>query len=297
MRTEFREEPCTVALNRVDGMGFRWSLNPYMGCAHRCTFCYVRGFERRADRPSGEAYGASIRVKVNIAAVLRRELARRSWRRETVAVGAATDPYQPAEGRYRLTRQCLEAFADYRTPVSLITRGPMVIRDIDVLSHLAARADLQVSISIGTLDPDIWRKTEPSTSPPWQRLRALRALTDAGIRAGVSLAPVLPGLTDSPERLAAVIREAREHGACFVWCNPLNLRPGTREHFLEHLARDWPELLPRYEELYRKPYLAKSDAEPITALVDSLRERFDIRDRRILRFEPPPEPRQLALFA
>src|SRR3989475_257005 len=116
MSVEFREEPCRSALNRVQGMPFKWSLNPYMGCAHRCTFCYVRGFERRADRPAGEAYGRSVRVKVNVAEVLRRELARTSWKREVVAIGAATDPYQPAEGRYRLTRACLEVFADARSP-------------------------------------------------------------------------------------------------------------------------------------------------------------------------------------
>src|SRR5712671_1568392 len=110
--TEYREEPCKTALNRVKGMPFGWSLNPYMGCAHRCTFCYVRAFELRADRPAGDTYGASIRVKVNVAEVLRRELARRTWRGEPVAIGAATDPYQPAEGRYRLTRGCLEALVD-----------------------------------------------------------------------------------------------------------------------------------------------------------------------------------------
>src|SRR5947207_3303458 len=133
MSVEFREEPCRSALNRVQGMPFKWSLNPYMGCAHRCTFCYVRGFERRAERPSGEAYGRSVRVKINVAEVLRRELARTSWKRELVAIGAATDPYQPAEGRYRLTRACLLAFADARSPLSLITRGPMNVRDLHAL--------------------------------------------------------------------------------------------------------------------------------------------------------------------
>lgn len=118
---QYREEPCRGALNRVTGMPFQWSLNPYMGCVHRCTFCYVRAFERRADRPSDDRYGQTIRVKVNVAAVLARELARASWKRELVAVGAATDPYQPAEGRYRLTRGCLEALARARNPLSLIT--------------------------------------------------------------------------------------------------------------------------------------------------------------------------------
>src|SRR3989454_1928146 len=131
MRIEYREEPCKSALNPVKGMGFKWSLNPYMGCVHRCTFCYVRAFERRAERPSDERYGTSIRVKINVAEVLRRELARPSWEREHVAIGAATDPYQPAEGRYRLTRACLGELAAASNPFSIITRGPMIVRDVD----------------------------------------------------------------------------------------------------------------------------------------------------------------------
>src|SRR2546428_7857896 len=142
-------------------MGFEWSLNPYMGCAHRCAFCYVRAFERRADRPSDERYGTSIRVKVNVAEVLRAELARPSWRREGIAIGAATDPYQPAEGRYRLTRSCLEALRDAANPFSIITRGPMIVRDGDVLAEASRRADVSVTFSVPTVDDDVWRTTEP----------------------------------------------------------------------------------------------------------------------------------------
>jgi DNA repair photolyase len=148
---EYREEPCRSALNKVRGMSFKWSLNPYMGCVHRCTFCYVRAFERRAERPSDDRYGTSIRVKVNVAQVLARELARPSWHGEWVAVGAATDPYQPAEGRYRLTRACLETFAEAANPFSIITRGPMIVRDVDVLVEAARRASVSVTFSIPTL--------------------------------------------------------------------------------------------------------------------------------------------------
>jgi len=295
MRTEYREEPCKVALNRVTGMGFRWSLNPYMGCEHRCTFCYVRAFERRADRPSDERYGQSIRVKTNVAEVLRRELARPSWRRELVAIGAATDPYQPAEGRYRLTRHCLEELAAARTPLSLITRGPMIVRDIDVLRDAARRAAVDVNVSIPTLDPEVWRRTEPGTAPPRQRLRAIRMLVDAGIKAGVGLAPILPGISDGADQLAEVVRAAREAGATHVWCNLLYLKPGTREHFLEHLARDWPELLGDYQRLYRGAYLDQRVTEPIKQQVAELRERYGVADRRALKLEPPAPPEQLAL--
>jgi DNA repair photolyase len=267
-----------------------------MGCVHRCTFCYVRAFERRADRPSDDRYGRSIRVKVNIAEVLARELARPSWKRESVAVGAATDPYQPAEARYRLTRGCIRAFAAARNPFSIVTRGPMIVRDIDVLQHAASRAEVHVSFSVPTLDLEVWRRTEPGTAPPRQRLRALRQLVEAGIDAGVGMAPILPGISDAPAQLAQVVRAAREAGATGLWCNVLHLQPGTREHFLENLARDWPALLPRYEALYRGTYLERREAEPIKARVAALRAEHVIADRRARPLGPPPSPEQLPLL-
>jgi len=297
MRAEYREEPCKVALNRVRGMAFTWSLNPYMGCVHRCTFCYVRAFELRADRPSDARYGTSIRVKVNVAEVLRRELARPSWRREAVAIGAATDPYQPPEGRYRLTRACLEVLGEASNPFSLITRGPLIVRDVDVLTEAAHRADVSVTFSIPTLDDEIWRRTEPGTAPPRQRLRALSRLVDAGIRASVGLAPILPGISDRPELIADVVRAAREAGACGVWANTLYLKPGTREHFLDCLANDWPELLPEYERLYgSRAYLPRSESEPVRDMVRQLAREHGVRDRRRVRLAPPPEPEQLELL-
>ncbi len=253
MRPEYRDEPCRSALTRVRNMPFKWSLNPYMGCAHRCTFCFVRAFERLADRPSDARYGTSIRVKTNLVEVLGGELARRSWRREQVVIGTATDPYQPAEGHYRLTRRAIEALGAARTPISLITRGPMIVRDVDVLAAAAERADVGVTFSIPTLDPDIWRLTEPGTAPPAQRLRALRTLIDAGIDASVGMAPILPGLSDDPAGMADVVRAARDAGATSVWTNVLYLRPGTREHFLEALARDWPQLAAAVRAALRGP--------------------------------------------
>jgi DNA repair photolyase len=296
MAVEYREEPCRSALNRVKGMRFKWSLNPYMGCVHRCTFCYVRAFERRADRPADDRYGTSIRVKINVAAVLRRELARPSWAREQVTIGAATDPYQPAEGRYRLTRACLEALAEAGNPFSIITRGPMIVRDIDVLAEAARRASVSVTFSVPTLDEEVWRRTEPSTAHPRQRLKAVSMLVEAGIKAGVGMAPILPGISDRPEQLREVVKAAREAGATGVWMNLLFLRPGTREHFLEHLAQDWPELLPYYRQLYgRRAYLGAEHTKPVRRQVSSLAREFGVADRRSLRLEPEREPEQLAL--
>jgi DNA repair photolyase len=287
MRAEYREEPCRSALNRVKGMPFDWSLNPYMGCAHQCTFCYVRAFEQRAGRPSDARYGTSIRVKVNVAERLRAELARRSWKGDLVAIGAATDPYQPAEGRYRLTRACLEALCDARNPLSIITRGPLIVRDVDVLAEASWHADVSVNFSIPTLDLDIWRHTEPGTAPPRQRLRALSLLAAAGIRAGVGIAPILPGLSDRPELLADVVRAARDAGAAHVWAKLLYLQPGTREHFLESLARDWPDQLPLYQQLYRTDaYLRQADTRPVLDRVEALRRELGVGEARFRRPAP-----------
>lgn len=298
MRVEYREEPCRSALNRVRGMPFEWSLNPYMGCVHRCTFCYVRAFELRAERPSDDRYGSSIRVKTNVADVLARELARPSWRRDGIAIGAATDPYQPAEGRYRLTRACLEVLVDAWNPFGIITRGPLIVRDVDLLQEASARAEVSVTFSVPTLDREIWRTSEPGTAPPHQRLRALRQLVDAGVKAGVGMAPILPGLSDRPELLADVVRAAREAGATGIWANLLYLKPGTREHFLEALARDWPEQLPHYEGLYDgRAYLPHGETQPVRERVRALAREHGIRDRRtpVERRPQPLEPTQLEL--
>ncbi len=296
VRAEYREEPCKVALNRVKGMMFKWSLNPYMGCVHRCTFCYVRAFELRADRPFDDHYGRSIRVKTNVVEVLRRELGKPTWQHEAVAIGAATDPYQPAEGRYRLTRGCVAALGAAANPLSLITRGPLIVRDVDVLAEAARHASVSVTFSIPTLDEEIWRRTEPGTAHPRQRLRALHELVEAGMKANVGMAPILPGISDRPEQLEEVVREARAAGACGVWANLLFLRPGTREHFLEALAEDFPEQLPRYERLYaRRAYLGAEHAKPIRAQVAELARKHGVRDRRRAPILPAPEPEQLAL--
>ena len=296
MAVEYREEPCRSALNRVKGMAFEWSLNPYMGCVHRCTFCYVRAFERRAERPSDDRYGTSIRVKTNVVEVLRKELARPSWKGETVAIGAATDPYQPAEGRYRLTRGCLQALADFSNPFRIITRGPMIVRDIDVLVEAAKRASVGITFSIPTLDEEVWQKTEPSTAHPRQRLRALRELVDAGIKVGVGMAPILPGISDRPEQLREVVKAAREAGATGVWTNLLFLRPGTREHFLEHVAEDFPEQLPRYLELYKgRAYLPADKTKPVRKQVAAFAKELGVRDRRKRRLDGTQHDEQLTL--
>jgi hypothetical protein len=185
--------------------------------------------------------------------------------------------------------------ADHHTPLHLITRGPLIVRDVDVLSDAARRANVSITFSVPTLDHEIWRTTEIGTAPPRQRLRALRQLVDAGLDVGVGMAPILPGLSDKPELMADVVRAARDAGATGVWANLLYLRPGTREHFLDRLGRDWPELLPRYERLYEdRAYLPKPLTEPVRSTVRELVRANGVEDRRTVRLAPPPEPEQLA---
>lgn len=297
MRVEYREEPCKIALSPVKGMHFEWSLNPYMGCVHRCTFCYVRAFERRADRPSDDRYGTSIRVKPNIVDVLRRELRLPSRRKAHVAIGSATDPYQPTEGRYRLTRGCIVTLGEAKTRFSIITRGPMAVRDLDVMVEASKRTLMSISFSVPTLDDDVWRKTEPGTAHPRQRLKVLSQLAAAGLNAGLSIAPVLPGLSDGREQMETVVKAARDSGAQFIWCGTLRLSPGTREHFLECLARDWPELLPHYEGMYTRVGAPRWVTEPIEATADALKQRYDIAGESLRTAPREFEGEQLALFA
>ena len=296
-RTEYSEITVKSALNRVQHMGFNWSLNPYQGCVHSCVYCFARAHAKLADRDPGAGFSARIGVKINAPALLRQELSRRSWKREMVAFGTATDPYQPIEGTYRLTRRCLEALRDYRTPIGLITKGTMVIRDLDLLVELSERAKATVTFSVPTVDREIWSKTEPGTPPPDKRLKVLKALVEAGIEAGVGMAPILPGLSDSAEQLKATVGAAAAAGACYVWCNVVYLKPGTKEHFMDFLERDFPQLVQRYRELFPggAAYLSSGVKSPILETVAELKRREGVGDRRAWRAQPPAEPVQLGL--
>lgn len=273
------EQPAKSVLNQVKGMGFGWSINPYRGCYHQCRFCYARKSHRYLDENGVDDWGRRIYFKINAPAVLRTELAKRSWRHEYVAIGTVTDPYQPLEGKYRLTRGILEALADYQTPAGLITRSPLVVRDIDVLTRLARVAGASVSISIATLDEALAREIEPTVASPRQRLRAVRRLAEAGIKTNVALAPVLPSITDSQENVSAVVSAAREAGAAHVWHNTLYLHEVTRDAFFSYLREYRPKLVAEYTTLYRGKYVARDVARTIDERVD--RARAVIPERRL----------------
>ena len=275
-RVSYLEDECKSALNRVPEAArvpFRWTVNTYRGCTHACHYCFARAFHAYLDMDVGEDFSTKIVVKTNLVATLRRELASPRWEGEPVAMGTATDPYQQCEGRYRLTRGVLEAFADHANPVSMLTKSTMVVRDLDVFRRLAEVTDVSVSMSVGTLDEEVLRVVEPGTPPGRKRLEILGRFADAGIRTGILVAPVLPGLTDDDEHMAEVLAAAAEAGIGWASVIPLHVRPGIRDHFVPWLARTYPKLVPRYEALYgRRAYAPKAYAEDVAARFARLRE-------------------------
>ncbi len=297
VRPQYTEIRCKAALNRVQakGMPFRWSLNPYRGCVHHCRYCFASPTHYYLDLDGPADFFSIIFVKVNLPEVLAAELARRTWRREQVAVGTATDPYQPAEGRYRLTRRCLEAFARFRTPISLVTKGTMVLRDLDVLQELTQRAGATVCFSVPVVDAEIWRRTELGTPPPWQRLRVMERLVAAGIHAGVLMAPLLPGLSARPEQIAQTVRAAAGHGARFIGANLLHLDDGIRDVFLGFLEQEYPWLLDGYRRLYGTKYAPKAYQLRVERRVQEAKVMAGYGEEHHRRIEPPAEPQQLAL--
>lgn len=290
---EVVEAPAKSVLNRVAGMPFEWSINPYRGCYHRCVFCYARRTHSFLDEDGVDRWGSRIFVKVNAPAVLRTELAKRSWRHEQVAIGTVTDPYQPLEGRYRLTRGILEALRDYDTPATLITRSPLVVRDVDVLAQLARVAGASVSVSIATMDERLAREIEPTVAPPAKRLLAVAKLAEAGIRVNVALAPILPHITDTPENIDAVVRAAHDAGASKVWHNTLYLHEVTREAFFGYLRTKRPELIAEYATNYRGKYAPRALHDEIETRVHASLRRHPTTANG---FIEPSGPAQLALL-
>jgi DNA repair photolyase len=271
----YQEVTCRSALNAVKGMPFNWTLNPYRGCTHGCHYCFARRYQTQFELGPGDEFSSLIFVKVNFADVLRRELDKPSWKRELVAFGTATDPYQPIEGHYKLTRRSLEALLAARTPIGLITKGPMVVRDADLLRELSTLAGCHVTVSVPTVDEDAWAALEPGTAHPLQRLRAVKMLRQAGVNAGVLMAPVVPGFTTERARLEATIRAVAEHDAAFLGANVLYLKGGTKDHFMGFLRREYPHLVHGYERLYPGAYASKPYTEAVKNLIGVLRERYD----------------------
>ena len=274
----FEEIECKSAVNKVvaPNMPFRWTLNPYRGCQHACTYCFARGTHQYLGYDAGRDFETRVVVKVNAPEMLRQDLGRPGWQRELIAIGTACDPYQGAELKYSLTHRILKVLRDFANPASIVTKSPFIIRDADILESMSRAAAVTVNFSISTLDEEVWKRVEPGTARPQKRLEAMRLLTERGIRCGVLIAPVLPGLTDAPEDLERVVRAAREHGASFVHDNVLYLKPGTKEWFMPFLREAYPHLSERYAKYYRGAYAPRTYTQEVHRTIGNLRTKYDL---------------------
>jgi DNA repair photolyase len=253
--TVFHEVEARSALNRVPGsspMPFRWTVNPYRGCSHACVYCFARNTHTYLDLDAGADFDSQIVVKVNVGRVLAREVARPRWTREPVAMGTNTDPYQRAEGRYRLMPEIVRALAGSGTPFSILTKGTVLGRDLPDLAAAAREVPVGLGVSLALADRELQARLEPGTPSPQARLDLVRRIADAGLDCGVMVAPVVPLLTDSVEALDTLLERVRAAGASGVSVLALHLRPGTREWFMAWLAREYPALVPAYARLYRR---------------------------------------------
>jgi DNA repair photolyase len=294
----FEEIECKSAVSRVSQasarmLPFRWTLNPYRGWRQACTYCVARDGHDHPGHGAGGDSDTRVIVKVNAPEMLRQDLGRASWQRELIAIGTACDPYQAAELKYSLTHRILKVLRDFANPASIVTKSPNVIRDADVLEELSAVTDITVSFGIPTLDEDVWGRIEPGTATPHERLDAIRVLSERGIRCGVMLAPLLPGLTDDPASLEEVVEAARERGASFMHDNVLYLKPGTKEWSMPFLREAYPHLSERYSRYYRGPYASKSYTHDVHRIVDRLRLKYDMVAPR--REQPSAGQLQLAM--
>ena len=296
-RAQYLEDTCKTALNRVpeaSRVPFRWTINPYRGCTHSCHYCFARAFHAYLDFGIGDDFSSKIVVKTNVVEVLRRELAAPRWEGETIAMGTATDPYQHCEGRYKLMRGILGALVDFRNPLSILTKSTMIVRDLDLFRELNGVASLSVSMSVGTLDESVRRIVEPGTPPGRRRLEILGRFAQAGIRTGVLVAPILPGLTDDDEHLDEVLAACAEAGVDYASPIVLHVRSSIREHFMPWVERTYPWLYPRYVELYgTRAYAPKAYQQAVAERFARVRLRHGLTGSG--HREAPPRQEQLAL--
>ncbi|WP_330314467.1 Rv2578c family radical SAM protein [Streptomyces sp. NBC_00523] len=307
----FHEIRARSIVNRVPGasrMPFEWTVNPYRGCTHACVYCFARKTHSYLDLDTGLGFESQIVVKVNAPELVRREIASPRWHGAHIAMGTNVDCYQRAEGRYRLMPGILTALRDHANPFSILTKGTLILRDLELLRQAAEVTEVGVSVSVGFTDPELWRTVEPGTPSPERRLDVVRRLSEAGIDCGVLMAPVIPHLGDSPEQLRATVRAIAAAGATSVTPLVLHLRPGAREWFMEWLGHHHPHLVRRYERLYADgAYAPTWYQRRITRYVHELAAEYGIGPahrgtaRKLPRREPHPpldgsEPTQLTLL-
>ena len=301
----FYEIRAKSIINRVPEASyvpFRFTINPYRGCGMSCVYCFARKTHTYLDFDYGKGWDTQVVVKVNAPELLRKELAAKRWRGEHIAMGTNVDPYQRAEGRYKLMRGILEGMRDFENPFSILTKGTLILRDIDLLRQCAEVADVGTNFSVGCVDREYWRAIEPGTPSPERRLDAVRKLNEAGIPCGVLMAPIIPFISDTDEMMERTVKAIADSGATHISPIVLHLRKGgAREWWMTWLQEQRPDLVPRYRELYEdRAYSPKEFQKEIADKVHSLARRFGIgrtaspsNARRIA--ETPPEPEQLQL--
>ncbi|WP_069812402.1 Rv2578c family radical SAM protein [Streptomyces sp. TP-A0874] len=280
----FHEVRARSIVNRVPGasrMPFEWTVNPYRGCSHACVYCFARKTHSYLDLDTGLGFDSQIVVKVNAPELLRRRLASPGWRGEHIAMGTNVDCYQRAEGRYRLMPGILEALRDYANPFSILTKGTLILRDLELLRQAASVTDVGVCVSVGSVDRTLWRTVEPGTPSPERRLDVCRTLGENGLPCAVLMAPVIPFLGDSPEQLRETVRAVAAAGATTVTPLALHLRPGAREWFMSWLAEHHPRLVRRYETMYAQgSYAPRWYQRQITRQVHELAAEYGIGPAR-----------------
>ncbi|MBO3748563.1 Rv2578c family radical SAM protein [Streptosporangiaceae bacterium NEAU-GS5] len=292
----FYEIHARSIINRVPGASrvpFQWTINPYRGCTHACIYCFARKTHEYLDLDSGADFDTKVIVKINAGQLTRRELTAPRWHGGHIAMGTNVDPYQRAEGRYQLMRPIITALRDAANPFSILTKGSLILRDLDLLTQAAQVTTVGAAVSIGSTDPDLWRAVEPGTPAPRTRLHVCATLNDHGIDCPVLMAPILPYLSDSPAQLDQTVRQIAAAGATHITPIVLHLRPGAREWFLAWLSREHPRLIPRYLELYgRGAYAPKAYQHKITQQVADLATQHGIGRNRPTDAPPPPRWRQ-----
>ena len=307
---EFIEVESKSIINKVPGtyLPFNWTINPYRGCSHACSYCFARVTHTYMDMDAGRDFETKIVVKVNAPELLRKQLRRKSWAGETIAMGTGTDPYQRAEGRYKLMPRIIEALTEVRNPFSILTKGTLILRDLDLIAEAASLTDVSTAFSIGTLDEDVWRRSEPGTPHPRKRVEAVKRLNEAGVPCGVLVAPILPGISDGRDQIKSVVEACVEAGATFVSPILLHLRPIVKDVYMEWLKDEYPELLPRYEQMYTKAYAPKAAQAEVREEVSSVitdagglrrsrpRPKRNARWHRNVKPEPDPATQQLSLL-
>lgn len=292
---EFLHVEAKTLINRVPNnrmFPFEYTINAYRGCSHACTYCFARPTHEFLGLGIGEDFDSRIVVKINAPELIRRETEPRRWPGHPIAMGTNTDPYQPAEGKYKLTRRIVETLTERGNPFSILTKSPLVLRDLDLLREAASRTEVTINLSVPTLDREVWAASEPGTAHPRKRLDAVARLNEAGVPSGVLMMPILPGLSDGPEQIEEVVAGAAAAGARFITGSYLHLRGPLKQHYYDWVGEKYPDLLHRYHRFYRQgAYAPRPAGKRLGAMVNGLiRKHFGPRPRKTPRPSPTPAP-------